>query len=45
MQEEKTDVFTDPKLLFLFWAGTSQIRSTEAGDGVGLCPARRTSVP
>lgn len=40
----ENDVFTDPKLLFLFWVGISQIHSMKAGDGVGLCPARTISV-
>lgn len=44
MEEEKTDVFTDSKLVFLSWVGISQIYSTEAEDGVGLYPAGRISV-
>lgn len=44
VEEEKTDVFTGLKLVFLSWVSISQICSTEAEDGVGLCPAGRILV-
>lgn len=44
MEEKKSDVFTDSKLVFLFWVGASQTQSTEAEDGVSPYLAGRISV-